>query len=120
MERFGWAWIAAMGDSGDYARRFVLDTPMLERVRRQTFGNALDVGCGEGRFCRLLQSHGIATVGVDPTSELIGRANTLDPDGDYRIGRAETLDVAEGSFDLVVSYLSLIDTPISLARRLAS
>jgi SAM-dependent methyltransferase len=34
-----------------------------------------------------------------------------DPDGDYRIGRAEALEFPDESFDLVVSYLSLVDIP---------
>jgi len=70
---------------------------------------ALDVGCGEGGFCRLLRQQGITTVGIDPTEMLIARARVLDPGGDYRIGRAEAIDIADGAFDLVVSYLSLID-----------
>jgi SAM-dependent methyltransferase len=115
-ESGGWiesanAWLAEIGDDGDYTRRFVLDGPMLERVRGRGFRTALDVGCGEGRFCRLLQTAGMSTVGIDPTPALIARARERDPAGDYRIGRAEQLDVAPGSFDVVVSYLSLIDIP---------
>ena len=100
-----------MGEDGDYARRFVLDPAMLARIRGRGFETALDVGCGEGRFCRIMQSLGLRTVGIDPTETLIGRARELDPTGEYRIARAEALDVAPESFDLVVAYLSLIDIP---------
>lgn len=103
------AWIADQGDAGDYGRRFVLDAPMLARVRGRGFGRALDVGCGEGRFCRMLAAEGVLTVGIDPTKPLIEEARRRDPDGDYRLGMAEALDFADGSFDLVVSYLTLID-----------
>jgi len=103
------AWIAEQGDLGDFGRRFVLDQPMLERVRLRAHGSALDVGCGEGRFCRMLQALGIRTVGIDPTEALLARAIALDPAGDYRRGVAERLELEDRSFDLVVSYLSLID-----------
>ena len=114
MDDDGWAasaeaWIAAQGPEGDFARRHVLDEPMLaatEGARR-----ALDVGCGEGRFCRMMAAKGIATIGVDPTATLLARARTLHPGGDYREGRAEALPVEDGGFDLVVSYLTLIDIP---------
>jgi SAM-dependent methyltransferase len=105
------AWIAEMATSGDYSREFVLDAPMLERVRAGSFQRALDVGCGEGRFCRMLRGLDIATVGIDPTAALIERARELDPSGDYRIGNAEAIDAADAAFDLVVAYLSLIDIP---------
>ena len=104
-------WIADVGDRGDFARRFVLDQPMLARVRDRGYRTALDVGCGEGRFCRMMRGLGIAPVGLDPTSAMIEEARRRDPDGDYRIGTAEALDMADGQFDLVVSYLSLIDIP---------
>jgi SAM-dependent methyltransferase len=105
------AWIRELGQEGDYGRRFVLDAPMVERIRGRGFAAALDVGCGEGRFCRLMQLEGIRTLGIDPVEALIHRARKLDPTGDYRISRAETFHVEEGSFDLVVSYLTLIDIP---------
>lgn len=105
------AWIAAMGDLGDFGRRYVLDAPMLERARRGAYGSALDVGSGEGRFCRMLQALGVRTVGIDPTEALVARARELDPAGDYRVGIAERLPFDDHSFDLVVSYLSLVDIP---------
>lgn len=89
----GWAasaaaWIVEQGQDGDYGRRFVLDAPMKERIEGRGFRNALDVGCGEGRFCRIMQRAGIRTTGIDPTEALLARARELDPDGDYRLGRA--------------------------------
>jgi SAM-dependent methyltransferase len=100
-----------MGDAGDFGRAFVLDAPMVERVRGRGFGSALDVGCGEGRFCRMMRAFGLRPIGIDPTDELIREARRRDPAGDYRLGRAEALEFADGSFDLAVSYLTLVDIP---------
>jgi SAM-dependent methyltransferase len=105
------AWIAEMGERGDYSREFVLDAPMLDRVRAREFGSALDVGCGEGRFCRMMRDHGIRTTVIDPTESLIEQARRRDPSGDYRLGRAENIDFPDGEFELVVSYLTLMDIP---------
>jgi SAM-dependent methyltransferase len=105
------AWIADIGTDGDFGRQFVLDTPMIGRVRDRGFRKALDVGCGEGRFCRMLGALGIKPVGIDPTEALVRHARQQDPEGDYRIGRAEALDFPDRSHDLVISYLTLIDIP---------
>ena len=105
------AWIADMGTRGDYGREFVLDQPMIGRVRDKGFRRALDVGCGEGRFCRMLGAIGIKAVGIDPTKNLIDHAKAQDPSGEYHLGRAEALDFTDRSFDLVVSYLTLVDIP---------
>jgi len=105
------AWIADMGTDGDFGRQFVLDPPMMARVSNRGFRKALDVGCGEGRFCRMLGAIGVKAVGIDPTDALLRRARQQDPEGDYRIGRAEALDFPDRSYDLVISYLTLIDIP---------
>lgn len=103
------AWIAELGENGDYTRTHILDPVMSARVVGRGFASALDVGCGEGRFCRIMRQHGISTVGVDPTSALLDRARHLDPAGEYRSARAEELPFPDEQFDLVISYLSLID-----------
>ena len=114
MDDGGWkssakAWIADMGETGDFGRQYVLDGPMTARLRGLAGGAALDVGCGEGRFCRILRAEGFAPVGLDPTEELLAAARARDPDGRYVEGRAEALDFPDAGFDLVVSCLSLID-----------
>lgn len=105
------AWIADMGETGDFGRAHVLDAPMLARATRHGAAWVLDVGCGEGRFCRMLRAAGQAPVGLDPTVALLRQARARDPAGDYREGRAESLPFGDAGFDLVVSYLSLIDIP---------
>jgi len=42
---------------------------------------------------------------------VIDHARSHDPDSDYRVEAAEGLGFEDGAFDLVVSYLSLIDIP---------
>ena len=103
------AWISDMGELGDYARQHVLDKPMLERIRGRGFKAALDVGCGEGRFCRLLKAEGIETTGVEPAPTLREAALSRDPTGRYLDAWAEHLPLETETFDLVVSYLTLID-----------
>lgn len=102
------AWIDVQGDAGDFGRVHVLDTPMLALIDQLAPARVIDVGCGEGRFCRMLAARGVATVGNDPTAALIAHAQALHPDGDYRVAAAETMMV-DGGFDMAVCYLSLID-----------
>ncbi len=103
------AWIATMGDVGDPARRFVLDHAILSRIEGRGYRTALDVGCGEGRLCRILRDLNLATTGLDPTPSLLKRARELHPEGTYLDAAAEYIPCTDDKFDLVISYLSLID-----------
>lgn len=105
------AWIEEMANEGDYGRAFVIDPALRERLRGRSFRRALDVGCGEGRLCRMLRSDGIEAVGLDPTAALIAAARERDPAGRYVEGQAEELPFEAGEFDLVVACCSLIDIP---------
>jgi SAM-dependent methyltransferase len=105
------AWIADMGEFGDFGRRYVLDPVMLPRALSRSPRKALDVGCGEGRFCRMLSPHGIGVTGIDPTPALLAAARAHDSTCTYLEGVAECLPFDDNAFDLVVSYLSLIDIP---------
>jgi 2-polyprenyl-3-methyl-5-hydroxy-6-metoxy-1,4-benzoquinol methylase len=90
-DRSASAWLAAIADDGDWAREAVLDQVMLSRFRQSTDKRVLDVGCGEGRFCRLLAKQDVKTTGIDPTAALIEAARQRHPGGDYLVGRAEEL-----------------------------
>lgn len=100
------AWLALMGEQGDFSRTQVLDAPMLARVGAARC--ALDVGCGEGRFCRMMAAQVPEVTGLDPTLALLERARERGGAG-YVAGRAEALPFSDNDFDLVVSYLSLVD-----------
>lgn len=103
------AWIADMGEYGDFGRRYVLDPVMLPRALSRSPKKALDVDCGEGRFCRMLKPHGIDVTGIDPTPALLSAARARDRECTYLEAAAEQLPFDDNAFDLVVSYLSLID-----------
>jgi SAM-dependent methyltransferase len=105
------AWIADMGEYGDFGRRYVLDPVMLPRALAPSPKKALGAGCGEGRFCRMLKLHGIEVTGIDPTPALLAAARARDPQSRYLQAVAEQLPLDDNAFDLVVSYLSLIDIP---------
>ena len=103
------AWLDEQREAGDFARQYVLDGPMQARVLAAAPRDVLDIGCGEGRFCRWLRGQGIRAVGIDPPRALLEAARARDPEGDYREGRAEALDFPDASFDMAVFYLTLID-----------
>lgn len=108
------AWIESLGAGGDFSRVAVLDRPMMAAVRQSGAQRALDVGCGEGRFCRMMAKAVPEVVGIDPTARLLVEARRLGG-AVYHEGVGESLPYEEGSFDLVVSYLSLIDIADSRA-----
>lgn len=108
------AWIESLGAGGDFSRVAVLDRPMMAAVRQSGAQRALDVGCGEGRFCRMMAKAVPEVVGIDPTARLLVETRRLGG-AVYHEGVGESLPYEEGSFDLVVSYLSLIDIADSRA-----
>src|SRR5204862_919199 len=85
------AWIADQGEHGDFGRRYVLDPVMLPRALARSPRKALDVGCGEGRFCRMLKQQGVDVTGIDPTTALLTVARSRDPEGTYLDAVAERL-----------------------------
>ncbi len=104
------AWIEATAQGRNVYRDGLLDAWMLDAAGDVAGIDVLDLGCGEGRFGRMLAGRGARVVGVDLCEDFIAyaRANAS-PSETYRVGDAEDSDIASGSFDLVVSYLNLVD-----------
>lgn len=112
MDDGGWtdsarAWIDLIDD--DPNRKILLDPVMLAMCGDVHGKRTLDVGCGEGRFCRMLAERGAATAGIDPTPGLIAEAQARGPSGAYVRAMAEQLPFADAAFDLVITYITLVD-----------
>ncbi|MBN1919562.1 MAG: class I SAM-dependent methyltransferase [Verrucomicrobia bacterium] len=108
------AWIKEAREGRNPTRTCLLDGPMLEACGQVEGLRVLDCGCGEGRFCRMLVERGAAyALGIDLCKPMIEAALELRSDkDDYRVADAQKLGfLADGSFDLVVSYLNQCDLP---------
>lgn len=100
------AWIAEQGDHCDTTVVvFVFDAPMIARIDHLHFKRAPDVGCGRADFVANTTLH-IRTIGVDRQISLFVARDCRTPQGDYRIGCADMMEIDE-PVDLVVSYLIL-------------
>ena len=77
----------------------------------------VDLGCGEGRFCRMLAERGAETLGVDLQAMFITNAEARKgPRERYEVGDIQHLDgVASDSFDFAIAYITLVDVPNQLA-----
>lgn len=103
------AWITDQGAHGDWSRRVILDPTLAEIIPSLRGKKVLDLGCGEGRYSRVLQDRGAVVTGIDPVPQFIDHARSLDPQSTYVEGQAEKLPFDDNSFDLVLSYLSIVD-----------
>ncbi len=92
-------------------RTDMLDSWMLDALGDIFGRQVLDIGCGEGRFCRILAGLGAEVTGVDLTEDFVHRARRLSKGiGTYQVGNAEDLEeIADNSFDLAVSYIVMVD-----------
>ena len=99
-----------MRGRGDPSREGLLDEWMLNTIGDVRGKDVIDLGCGEGRFCRMLRDRGANVTGVDMCEELLAEAKKLDPAGRYALGDMQKLsDVSDASFDLAISYITLVD-----------
>jgi SAM-dependent methyltransferase len=70
----------------------------------------VDVGCGEGRLSRHLKQLGHTVLAVDRSPTMVRYAREADPDLDVREADATALPLEDGAADLVVSFMSLMNT----------
>jgi SAM-dependent methyltransferase len=103
------AWIDFV-DRGDPNRIHIIDPAVREFCGECTGLTVLDVGCGEGRFCRSVADAGLV-VGLEPIPQLAQTARERQTTGAFVCASGEKIPLQNGCVDLVVSVLSLIDIP---------
>lgn len=89
----------------------------LQRFIGEGSGEALDLGCGEGRVSRLLQSLGYYVTAVDAVAGMVEAATEADSARHYCVADAACLPFADGRFKLVMAYnllMSVDDVPAVL------
>lgn len=108
-------WIAAveMGGDRNAHREGLLDPWMLDAVGDVLGLDVIDLGCSEGRFSRMLAERGARVTGLDLSKRFIEyAAEHRAKDEEYIRGDMEALSgIGDASFDLAVSYITLVDVP---------
>ena len=104
------AWLRFQDDGADVSRTRLLDEVMLRLCGDVAEARVLDVGCGEGRFMRMLRERGARCLGLDPTPGMLSAARQR-ASGDLVRAVGESVPVRSERFDLAVSYVTLVDIP---------
>jgi ubiquinone/menaquinone biosynthesis C-methylase UbiE len=107
------SWADFVRSDKDYYAGYVHGPALMRRVGHVDDLRVLDLGCGEGRWSRVLADKGASVVGVDGSADMIRFA--IESERDDRLGieykRADLrkLPFEDESFDLVVSAMVLMD-----------
>jgi ubiquinone/menaquinone biosynthesis C-methylase UbiE len=83
---------------------------MLSLIGDVAGKHVLDLGCGEGRFCRMLAARGASPIGLDVVRAMTLAAYSQGGKSErYVQASGHVLPFANSTFDEVISYLTLID-----------
>jgi len=121
------AWTRAVREQRIDSRRLATDEAIVRAVLEGSPHRVLDIGCGEGWLCRVLEARGCEVVGIDASPALIEAARQAG-EGQYEVlSQAELVGEAGahlGRFDALVCNFALFDEDLApllrgLQQRLA-
>lgn len=88
--------------------RAMLDPLVLHLCGDVAQQRVVDVGCGEGRFSRMLAARGAQCIGIEPTRTLAEAAHDRGSVSPVR-AVAEAMPLPNAVFDLAITYITLVD-----------
>jgi SAM-dependent methyltransferase len=105
--QFAEEWIAWARSPGHDA--FWMYRRALARFVGSGTGNALEVGCGEGRISRELKKLGYRVTATDAVSTLVEASRQANSADEYAVADGKNLPFSDRQFDLVMAYNVLMD-----------
>ncbi|THC53237.1 class I SAM-dependent methyltransferase [Streptomyces sp. A1499] len=81
---------------------------------------ALDIGCGTGRFARLLAARGYEVDALDPAPDVIAAARAAGGGPRFRTADVTEEDLPEGRYDVITCLASLHHMPFGTVTRLCA
>ena len=104
----------------EYSERFKdemddkpFDRNCLDRLAREVgeLGSICDLGCGPGQIARYLHRHGVKTLGVDLSPNMIAEAQRLNPEIHFHQGDMLSLPDADNSWGGIAAFYCIIHIP---------
>jgi ubiquinone/menaquinone biosynthesis C-methylase UbiE len=90
----------------------MLEMPTTFKVLGNVRGKKiLDLGCGPGRYAKLLSERGAKVVGLDNSKHSLEIARTQAPNVKFILGDVEKLPFKSGEFDIVLATLVIGHLP---------
>jgi ubiquinone/menaquinone biosynthesis C-methylase UbiE len=98
-----------VGESGSEYHRQVVIPGAVKLLAARTGEHVIDVACGQGVLCRVLQTQGVSVTGVDAAVELIRAARQHGPgEIEYILGDARELaGIGAEKFDAAACVLAI-------------
>jgi len=108
------SWVRFVRDGKDYYRYYSTEPAMLDVVGDVNGRYLLDLGCGEGYWCRALARRGARVVGIDFSSRMIEEAIEAEKEErlgiEYHVADATDLRMFNDElFDMATSFMALQD-----------
>ncbi|MFC0605249.1 class I SAM-dependent methyltransferase [Winogradskyella pulchriflava] len=84
-----------------------LTSQLLKHLNPNKEGLYLDIGCGTGNYTNEFQKRGFNFIGIDPSIEMLQKAQAQNKNIQWKIGTAEKTDLAQQSIDGIIATLTI-------------
>ena len=84
-----------------------LTQQLIKHLNPNENGFYLDIGCGTGNYTDALQEKGFKFIGIDPSIEMLQKAQSQNQNIEWKIGSAEKTDLPQHSIDGIIGTLTI-------------